>query len=432
MAVRDINKTSGGGGVSSSSILRPRKGRKTNSAPKSSTTKKSTKTTPNEDTQIVSDEISNPIENNFDSTENTTSVQLDVNTPYLRYIRNPYPSVIGENPVSNYTREGGVIKLTGKYPENFLQFNEYPLGEITQTEGSYDFIIQFMDGSLYTSVPYYSELELEFNVGNPYRNLQTVPTVKVDDDMLGNYASLEKFTIGEQYAEMNMMNNIDTKMEIIKHIDWLSSTGSELRTINSMGKFQHQQTEDLGFSLQPQMDGFENDPNAPGEESNIEVDIIPPTPPIVTTPTQDTDTSAIKPFTLPNIDYSGLGGIGNIGNLGGNKIICGELYRQGFLSEEVWAADQEFGKLLYKTNPRIMLGYTYWAREVVKYMKNNPTHTKHLYKIFRPWTEHMAYKMGVTDKPNLIGNITQKIGYAYSMIVYNYYQIKWKRFRFTI
>jgi len=114
------------------------------------------------------------------------------------------------------------------------------------------------------------------------------------------------------------------------------------------------------------------------------------------------------------------------------KIICGELYRQGFLSEEVWAADQEFGKLLYKSHPRVMLGYTYWARNVVKYMKNNPSHTKYLYRFFKPWTEHMSYVMGITTKRNLVGNITQKIGYGYSIIVYNYYQLKWGTFKFTI
>lgn len=116
----------------------------------------------------------------------------------------------------------------------------------------------------------------------------------------------------------------------------------------------------------------------------------------------------------------------------GTKIICGELYRQGFLSEKIWAADQEFGKLLYKSHPRVMLGYTYWARNVVKYMKNNPSHTKYLYKVCKPWTEHMSYVMGITTKRNVVGNVTQKIGYVYSIIVYNYYQLKWGMFKFTI
>jgi len=426
MAVRDTDDLRDG--LNPSSILRPRRGSELSAPtpPKTRTTyisddgdskistQKDERTSQSSDTQIV-------------KVDTLSSTPLNTNTSYLKFIRNPYPNIIGENPLSNYTRENGMIKLTGKYPENFLQFNEYPLDNITQTVGSYDFIIQFMDGSLYTSELYYAELELEFGVGNPYRNLQTVATVKVDDTMLSNYHSLDKFSIGEQYAEMNMMNTIDTKLDIIKHIDWLSSTGSELRSVHGMGKYQHIQTENLGFTLQEQLDGISSDPNSPGQESTITTEIIDPLPPTVVEPTHvDIPPRPPRPPIIPIINIPG------IGNIGGGKIICGELYRQGFLSEEVWAADQEFGKLLYKTNPRIMLGYTYWAREVVKYMKNNPTHTKHLYKIFRPWTEHMAYKMGVTDKPNLIGNITQKIGYAYSMIVYNYYQIKWKRFRFTI
>ncbi len=144
-----------------------------------------------------------------------------------------------------------------------------------------------------------------------------------------------------------------------------------------------------------------------------------------------TTTTPPPTYTLPNLGFGGLGNIGNTSYSGG-KIICGELYRQGFLSEEVWEADQRFGKELYQSNPRISLGYVFWAREVVKYMKNNPNHTKYLYRICKPWTEHMAYKMGISKKRNIVGNITQKIGYVYSLIVYNYYQLKWGRNRLTI
>ncbi len=147
--------------------------------------------------------------------------------------------------------------------------------------------------------------------------------------------------------------------------------------------------------------------------------------------TQSTPVNPKPPFTLPPPVLKGLGNITYSGG-GGSKIICGELYRQGFLSEEVWKADQEFGKLLFKTHPRVMLGYTFWARNVVKYMKENPSHTKYLYRIFKPWTEQMAYTMGISNKYNIVGSVTQKIGFVYSLIVYNYYQIKWKRFKFTI
>jgi len=499
-------------GLNRSTFLRPRKGRRSNSthttqvpstpsrAPSVDTsddtsTKSTERSTPREDTtQVVSDAVSNPIKNNFtDESSNASIPPPDSDSPYLRFIRNPYPSVLGENPVGNYVRSNGKIKLTGKFPENFLEFNEYPLAGITTTDGSYDFIIQFMDGTLYTSNIYMQELDLEFSVGNPYRNLQTVSTVKVDDALLSSYNALKKFTSGEQYAEMEMTNNINTKEEIIQHIDSLVGSGAELRSIDSMGSFTHKQTEGLGFEFQPLIDDV-NDPNAKGEESNVSAEIGETTDPIITEGDVDTGppptiNEVFPPFGVPGIrpselrkkdgksyrwdaarparfgrrgrdtgtwicigetaptqstptpppppfisnGYSGLGNIGNLPGGGiGRKIICGELYRQGFLSEEVWAADQEFGKLLYKTHPRISLGYVFWAREVVKYMKNNPTHTKHLYKIFKPWTEHMAYKMGISDKPNIVGNITQKIGYVYSLVVYNYYQIKWKRFRFTL
>lgn len=457
----------------------------------------STERAPLEQIQQVSPSITNPIENNFTAgAPSNIAVSVDPNNPYLKYVRNPYPSQLGNNPMGNYSRKNGSVEFKGKYEENVLTFREYPLNGITQTEGSYNFIIQFMDGTKYTSGVFLQELELELSIGNPYRTINTVATVKVDDTLL-SYESLEKFKLGEDYAEMNVSNNINTKDEIIKHIDWLVGSGAELRDVTEMGAFTHNPTDDIGFAFQPQIDG--EDPTSQTPESTIGADIgetvdpvvtsetsdTPPDPPVVndvfppfgvpgirpnelrtytangkkyrweskrrgifgrrgtdngtwicignTAPTQSTTTPTIPPpFNI------GLGGFGNIGNIpsgnsySGGKIICGELYRQGFLSEEVWEADQRFGKELFKTNPRISLGYVFWAREVVKYMKNNPNHTKYLYIICKPWTEHMAYKMGISQKRNIVGNITQKIGYVYSLIVYNYYQLKWGRNRLTI
>ena len=133
----------------------------------------------------VSDSVSNPIQNNFtDYASSYVETPIDPNNPYLRYIRNPYPSIIGENPVSNYSRSNGSIKLQGKFKQNSLTFNEYPLTGITQTPGSYNFIIQFLNGEKYTSTVFYKELELELSVGNPYKTLNSVATVKVDDKLL--------------------------------------------------------------------------------------------------------------------------------------------------------------------------------------------------------------------------------------------------------
>lgn len=452
-----------------------------------------------EQTQSAPPSVTNPIENNFtDGAPSNVAISVDPSNPYLKFIRNPYPSQLGENPMGNYSRSNGSVTLKGKYKQNTLTFKEYPLNGITATDGSYNFIIQFMDGTKYTSTPFLKELELEFSIGNPYRTLNSVSTVKVDDVLLSTYQSLEKFKLGEDYAEMDISDNINTKDEIIKHIDWLVASGNELRDVSEMGTFTHNPTDDIGFAFQPQIDG--EDPSDTTPESDIGVDIgetvdpvtttdsvdtEPSDPPVVndvfppfgvpgirpnelrtfsgngkryrwdsgrrgifgrrgvdngtwicignTAPTQSTTTPTIPPtFTLPNNGFGGLNNIPSGNSYSGGKIICGELYRQGFLSEEIWEADQRFGRELYETNPRISLGYVFWAREVVKYMKKNPNHTKYLYIICKPWTEHMAYKMGISKKRNIVGNITQKIGYVYSLIVYNYYQIKWGRNRLTI
>ncbi len=451
---------------------------------------------PLEQIQQVSPSITNPIENNFTAgAPSSIAVSVDPNNPYLKYVRNPYPSQLGDNPMGNYSRKNGSVEFKGKYEENVLTFKEYPLTGITQTEGSYNFIIQFMDGTKYTSGVFLQELELELSIGNPYRTINTVATVKVDDTLLSTYESLKKFKLGEDYAEMNVSDNINTKDEIIKHIDWLVGSGAELRDVTEMGAFTHNPTDDIGFAFQPEIDG--EDPTTQTPESDIGVVIGETVDPVVTSDTTPTDTPVVNdvfpPFGVPGVrpnelrTYTGNGkkyrwdskrrgifgrrgtdngtwicigntaptqstttpivipnftlpnrGFGNIGNIpsgnsySGGKIICGELYRQGFLSEEVWEADQRFGRELFKTNPRISLGYVFWAREVVKYMKNNPNHTKYLYRICKPWTEHMAYKMGISKKRNIVGNITQKIGYVYSLIVYNYYQLKWGRNRLTI
>ena len=512
------NNTSGRSGLNRSSFLRPRRNRGTVSIQRPTRTQLPPRqiiTPPRtdsdtqieespqmsmapdvrEDIQQVSPVISNPIENNF--TKDAPSdvvVTVDPTKPHLKFIRNPYPSKLGDDPTGNYTRKNGSIELKGKYSQNFLTFGEHPIDGIEKTDGSYNFIIQFMDGTKHTSEVFYKELELEFSIGNPYRTINSVATVKVDDVLLSQYASLKKFKLGEDYAEMNVSDNIDTKDEIIAHIDWLTGSGAELRNATDMGAFTHNPTDDLGFKFQPEIDGEEPNPNAAGEESNIGTEIGETVDPVVTTstvppvvndvfppfgvpgirpnelrskagkdyrwdterrgifgnrgsdtgtwicigdtaPTQSTTTTTPPPtYTLPNLGFGGLvsGNFPSGNSYSGGKIICGELYRQGFLSEEVWEADQRFGKELFKTNPRISLGYVFWAREVVKYMKNNPNHTKYLYKICKPWTEHMAYKMGISKKRNIVGNITQKIGYVYSLIVYNYYQLKWGRNRLTI
>ena len=101
------------------------------------------------------------------------------------------------------------------------------------------------------------------------------------------------------------------------------------------------------------------------------------------------------------------------------KIICNELYNQGFLPQHIWNADEIYGEMMYEKDPRLVLGYMMWARNVVKYMKVKPQNTKWIYMMVKPWTEHMAYEVGILPKANWIGKLIHNVGKQYCYYVYD-------------
>jgi hypothetical protein len=101
------------------------------------------------------------------------------------------------------------------------------------------------------------------------------------------------------------------------------------------------------------------------------------------------------------------------------KIICNELYNQGFLPQHIWNADEIYGEMMYEKDPRLVLGYMMWARNVVKYMKAKPQNTKWIYMMVKPWTEHMAYEVGTLPKDNWIGKLIHSVGKQYCYYVYD-------------
>lgn len=101
------------------------------------------------------------------------------------------------------------------------------------------------------------------------------------------------------------------------------------------------------------------------------------------------------------------------------KIICNELYNQGFLPQHIWNADEIYGEMMYEKDPRLVLGYMMWAKNVVKYMKSKPQNTKWIYMMVKPWTEHMAYEVGTLPKDNWIGKLIHSVGKQYCYYVYD-------------
>ena len=101
------------------------------------------------------------------------------------------------------------------------------------------------------------------------------------------------------------------------------------------------------------------------------------------------------------------------------KIICNELYKQGFLPQYIWNADELYGEMMYKKDPSLVLGYMMWAKNVVNFMKAKPQYTKWIYTMVKPWTEHMAYEVGILPNDNWIGKLIHKFGKQYCYYVYN-------------
>jgi hypothetical protein len=109
------------------------------------------------------------------------------------------------------------------------------------------------------------------------------------------------------------------------------------------------------------------------------------------------------------------------------KILCNLFYNQGYLPKEIWEADEKFGKLMLRTNKEGLFGYVTWAKPVVNFLTKYPQYTKYFYLFSKPWSKHMAYRMGVLPKDNKLGKVIHYVGNKFSVLVYKLITSKRKR-----
>jgi hypothetical protein len=138
----------------------------------------------------------------------------------------------------------------------------------------------------------------------------------------------------------------------------------------------------------------------------------------------------------PSSGTPGSGGTGGGGGGGGCSIICTKLHELGYLSDEIYQADEMFGHWLRQTDPNAYYGYLKWARVVVDWMSNEGPQcmfwiqdkiernarqkemaVRWARRIATPWAEHMAYKMGVLKEDNRAGRYIMNIGIAVSRVI---------------
>ena len=186
----------------------------------------------------------------------------------LEDLQNTYPGTrLTVN--QSYSKLNGEIKLQGKYPKNFLTFNiikvdDPLLGKINvDPDINIRFLIKFIDNDgivendFWTSQGFLDDLRKANQDSNPYFNRELVTVAEVDFQTLRKYWLDPKFVgaigtkdvdgTGEKYAEVEITETIDTKHEMLVHIDWMVSSKEELRDVETFGDWELRTTNSLGF-----------------------------------------------------------------------------------------------------------------------------------------------------------------------------------------
>jgi hypothetical protein len=92
------------------------------------------------------------------------------------------------------------------------------------------------------------------------------------------------------------------------------------------------------------------------------------------------------------------------GLVDGLTVICTELHRQGYLSDEIIEKDAEFGRTIRVESPEVYQGYRLLADPVVVRMQKSKVFTAIVAKVALPWAKWMA------GEDNFLGRNINKYG----------------------
>ncbi|MEW6671774.1 MAG: hypothetical protein AB1427_08720 [Thermodesulfobacteriota bacterium] len=90
-----------------------------------------------------------------------------------------------------------------------------------------------------------------------------------------------------------------------------------------------------------------------------------------------------------------------------DSVLCSELFRQGYLPETWYRADQAYAQ---KVAPEVVAGYHIWAKPLVRQIRKRKW-LLHLARVFvTPWAKHMAFKMQVIKRRSVFGAFLEFVG----------------------
>ena len=110
------------------------------------------------------------------------------------------------------------------------------------------------------------------------------------------------------------------------------------------------------------------------------------------------------------------------GDKNSKKIVCAELYHQGWIPYEIFRADEDWGDAMFLKDPRLIVGYQMWSKHIVNFMRKYPQYTGLVYYgMSKYWCHWMAHQMGVVKTNNLLGQAIHWVGKHLSYYVYDNY-----------
>jgi hypothetical protein len=229
-------------------------------------------------------------------------------------LRNTYP--FDKKDSSNaYQSSGNSIKYNGKFKGNSIEFASKSHKDVNVlSNSSFRFIINFVDTngniqSKWTSDKFKRELDAYYNSTNPYFNIDSVTVMQLPTSLIGDYAKSSKFSIPEEYAQVEITDTITTSEEILRYIDYLvDNTTNEIQEINandvstmdvdtydeiSAGILDNSINinEKLGFSLQDKID----EQIESGASNDTRITTNNPIPPITTNTVSKSERTTVIP-----------------------------------------------------------------------------------------------------------------------------------------
>lgn len=102
---------------------------------------------------------------------------------------------------------------------------------------------------------------------------------------------------------------------------------------------------------------------------------------------------------------------------GSGTIICTELYHQGYMSEEIYIKDKNYGYHIRDIRPNVYIGYIFMATPIVRLMKKSRLFTKIISIPAMAWAKNMAGEKSFFGR--LISGLGESLCGLVGNLIYN-------------